>query len=238
MCKHLKRKIFGLAFCIIISPVCATYNSAKPNMQVQHLNNSMNEYSASDDFSKILLIIKNSLELSDQMISEIHTACADFKDILTPTSLCKYENIMQSKELVSTFVNTLDQYEKKYKEELVLLESRVKEAFLEKKSVKRSALKGFKKDKATSMKLMSEYFFIAREGAQIIHDVLDFSSAKLGSFWESNGALIFKKDEDAAMYNTLLQELIEISKEEAIIFEKLKMNNEAILKKMEHIVGK
>ena len=226
MFKHLRHAISSLALCVTTFPVCATYDSAEANTQNFYLANtrSVNECSEEYyDFFKMMHIIKVSLEFSEEV-------AANFEGALSSKNLCEYENIMQAKEFISTFVSTLDLYEKKYKEEIVLLESRIKESM--------PAFKELEECRAILIQLMSEYFFIEREGAEIVNDMLDFSSTKLGSFWESNGSLIFQKDEDAAMYNALVRKLIQASKEENILIEKLEMHRQWILKKMENIVLK
>ncbi len=214
--KRWKRtKLEFLIFCLAASfSTCAIYDSLKANTQTHQLNNSkreiarlardfsnkessqttVHEYSQEEygDFSKILPILQHSLEISEKMTSEINAACALFEDILTPANLCEYENILQAKQLVKDFVATLDNYEKMYKKEFTLMETRIREAFSKKESLKRSALKGFEKGKAASSKLVSEYVLIEREFVQIISDIINFLSTKPGSFWESNGTLIFK----------------------------------------------
>ena len=256
--KRWKRtKLEFLIFCLAASfSVCAIYDSLKASTQTHQLSNSkreiarlandfsgekpsqtsVNEYSTEEygDFSKMLPIIQHSLEFSEKMTSDINAACVGFEDVLSPSYLCKHKNILQAKELVNNFLDTLDDYEKRYKDEFVLMESKIKEAFSGKENLKRSALKGFEKGKAASSKLVSEYFLVERESAQSINNILNFLSSRFGSFWESNGTLIFKKDNDAEMYNSLVQKLITISEKEDIVVEKMESNKQLTLEKMKN----
>lgn len=245
-------------FCLAASfSLCAFYDLIMTSTQVYQLNNfkreivrlstdfsdekknqvSVNEYSTEEygDLSKILPIIQSSLEFSEQMSSDIDAASVGFEGMLMPSNLCKHENILQAKEIVNNFLDTLDNCEKRRRDEFVLMESKIKEAFSGKEHLKNSALKGFEKSKTDCNKIESEYFLLERECAQSINDILNFLSSKFGSFWESDGTLIFEEEEDSDMYNSLAQKLITISEKENIAFEEIENNEQLRLQKMKNI---
>jgi hypothetical protein len=129
---------------------------------------SLGEYSTEEygDFSKILPIIQHNLEFSEQMTADLTAAGMCFKDILTPSCLCDYENILQAKHLVNNFICVLDEWERKYKNVLLLTEDNLKEVFSGDESSKKAMLESFEKNESVSNKLMPECFLFIREFAR------------------------------------------------------------------------
>lgn len=243
-------------FCFAVSfSLCATYDLIKTNIQSCQLNNSkqeiarlgkvfdkspsqksLNEYSKEEygDFSKIIPLIKHSFESSADMSAEINEAVANLADILTPANLSDHEKILKSKELIEIFADKLDHYKKRYFQEVNQRESDIKEAFSGNDRLKKQALIGFEEGKKKSNKLMNEYFQVENESVQIITDILDLVSEQSGHFWESDGMLFFENDDDADMFNQLIQNLNEHSKKEDIIINKLERHRQSVLQEMQN----
>jgi hypothetical protein len=253
-----KRLEFWILCFTISFSICATYDSIKTNKQVCQLNNfkqelarlaedisyttsttkSKNEYSVEEygDFSKLLPIIKNLLE-SEYMtseINEINEAIANLGVMLTPANFCEQEKIFEAKNLLSIFADKLNLYKRRYAEEVKLKESEIKEAFSGNENLKKEALKGFEKGKNTSNKFMNEYFNLERQCVEQVNNILNFVSAKFGTFWNSDGTLIFEKDEDRVKFDQLVQGLLELGQKEDVLFEKLEMHRQSVLKKMQN----
>ena len=255
--KRWERKRLELwIFCFAVSfSLCATYDLIKTNTQVSQLNNSkqemarlandfdkapsqksLNEYSKEQygDFSKIIPLIKHSLESSEDMAAEINEANANLTGILTPANLSDHEKILKAKKLIAIFADKLDRYKKRYNEEVNLRESELKKAFFDNAYLKRQALIGFEEGKKISNKLMNEYFHVENDSVQKITDILNFLSERSGSFWESDEILIFENDEDADMFNQLAQNLTEHSQKEDIIIKKLERHRQSVLQEMQN----
>ncbi len=255
--KRWKRKKleFGILFFAVSFSLCAIYDVIKINGYFCRLNNSKqelvrlmrdtsnssqskssNNYTTEQygDFAELLLIIKQTFESSEKMASEINIALEDCQDILTPTYLSEYENIIQAKDRIANLVEILNQCEKKYHEELASMESKIHKAFLGNEDLKKGVLKGFEEGKQTSSKLHDEYIQIEKKSAQRINDILNFLSARSGTFYEADGAFFFKGDEDVIQYNDLVQKLVEQFKEEEIIIQKLEAHQQSTLQRMEN----
>lgn len=251
-----KKKLEFWIFCFAVSfSLCSIYDSFKVSKQIDQLNNtkqefvrfaedlekespqlSMNEYSVEQygDFSKFMPLIKKSFDFSEKMTTEINMACADLENILDPAKLCEDEHIVKAKQRLVVFVKKLNHFEKEYEAEYALMQEEIKKAFSGNDSLKREALVGYEKGKKTSNKLMKEFFYIEKKSAQKIYAILNFLSTKSGTFWESNGILIFEKDEDVDGYNQLVQNLVEHGEKEEIFNKKLEMHRHSVLQKMKN----
>lgn len=250
-----KLEFWILCFSISFS-LCATYEVIKINKQTYCLNNykqelirlardsapsssskTSNSYTTEKcgDLAELLPIIKHAAEFSEKMAADIAAACNDLENVLTPSYLREYENILQAKEKVIHFLDIINQCEIKYYEEMALMESKIHTAFLGKENLKKQALAGFEKGKQLSSELISEYFQVERNSTQKIKNVLDFLSSKSGTFWEADDIFFFQKDEDAALYIDLLQQVVDQGKEEDIIVQKLEAYRQSAFQRIEDL---
>lgn len=241
---------FAASFCL-----CATNDLIKINTLVNQLNNSkqemarlaedvdkvpsqksVNEYSEEQygDFSKILSLLKHSLESSEDIAAEMIEARANLEDILTPENLSDREKIFKLKKQIAIFSDKLDRFKKRYVEEMNRREIEIKKAFSGNEEMKGYVLRGFEKGKKVSNKLMKEYFHIEKETVQKITETLDFLSEKSGPFWVSGETIIFEKDEDLDIFNQLAQNMVDLGQKEVAIIEKLEMHKQSVLQDMKN----
>jgi hypothetical protein len=62
--------------------------------------------------------------------------------------------------------------------------------------------------------------------------MLNFLFLNFFGYWEMNGDLVFKKDEDADMFDLLKQQLIKSAEKVEAVIEKIEKNRQSILQKM------
>lgn len=249
-----KFEFFILCFSVAFS-LYSAYEFVKTKRESRQLNNaqqemarlareysdgitskeSANSYSAEKygDLGKLIPIIKRSFESYNKMKSEINEASVDLDGILTPANLCDSEQIIKAKSIIRKLSNKLNKFERQYNEELVRVESDIKEAYSGDCNLKNHALRGFEKGKTEGRKLIAEYLFVERSAIQTIEDILNFLSNKTGSFWESDGGLAFKKDADATTFNLLVEKLAEHIKIEDAMMHKLEQHQQSTLQKFQ-----
>jgi hypothetical protein len=249
-----RKKLEFWMLCLFLSfSLCTAYTLIKGDKEPYQFNNfkqeisrlvsdsssvgvaqgSTSEYSVEDygDLAGMLPIMKEALEYSEKMTAEINAACADLEDIFNRKDLCQYENIIRARVCVASFMDKLNECEKKYAEDVVYVESRIKDVFSEKENLKRAALRGFARGKKTGNELTAEYFNIERAVAKKIDNMLSFLAKKSGSFTRQDGQFIFKSDRDADTYNVLVEDFIEYSKKEELVLERLARHKQSIFKK-------
>lgn len=254
-----KKKLEFWIFCLAISfsliassSIYVINDSKKVSNQTRQMNNAdrelvrlfrdvvndqspqafAKEYTSEEygDFSEIMSMIQPSFGFFEQMSSTMNAAYNSFNNMVTPAILCESENILLAKELLGNFVDTIDTCEKKYKEELDMMEGKLREGFWKDERAKQGAIAGFEHSRSEMIQFMSEFFLLARESATRTHDLLDFLTMKVGNFCDSNGTFLFYNDEDGDTFDLLVQKICE---KEDMIAEKLEKNKQMMLKKLQ-----
>lgn len=176
---------------------------------------------AKEDFAQILQIAKSSYEGVEKIILEINGACIPLQDIYSPAQLCNREYILHAKKLVAHFIDVIHRCEKKYYEEIALTEARFHKALPRQDAFTRGFFKGFEESKRKASTLFSHYFQAERDFMQSTDHLLSFLFEKLGCFSVEEETFFFEKDEDAALYDDLVEKLIQHSENEAFVIQEL-----------------
>lgn len=256
--KRAKRKKLEFwIFCFALSfSLCAIYDSVKITKQKRQLSNSTQEitrlvsdyssektqhppkeYSSEEygPLGKLLPIIKQSFEFSQNFTSEINAACTELENILIPENLCEHEHLVQSKVKVKSFLKKLDHLENVYHKEIDSLETKIQQAYADNNRLKTCALKGFEKGRAEGAKLVEEYLNIEKGSMRKLDELLTFLLKTSKRFYVSSGTLYFERDEDTETYNKLIREIIEYVAKEDAVTRKIECHQQSLIEKATHL---
>lgn len=201
--------------CWIILPIVYFVTSTHAFAQLKHLGHVEEKY----NYSHVLQIAKESEAFLDKFQQEFETALIEFTNLLSQNM--NEENIIEAKKLLSVAIYKLADYEKNHLEIYAVIRTKISNAFKGNEKEKNDFFKGFDKGSRVTQNVMKEYFCVEKESLKLLNDLLNFYSAKLGTFQETENDILFENDEDLQTFNQFMIKLNELAQQEDVITEKI-----------------